>query len=491
MRCLLVTLTLLISAYSNLFSQNNGIKKGDATYQWGENWYEINNRTYNFRFGQTSIPSVILTDNFLEKRFNKYLDPKTGFCTYDGLIRFNHCIFNTVPGCERYGSSYPISGQADISLYNCNINNNSLFSNGSLDADSCTFKGIISLTSAEMDVQLQHCTVRKSLDISRAVIRSFRCRDVNFENNSSISFSWSTINYLDMYWHQEKTSKTRIGLSTDTLNGSFSSSGSFTFYNCLINSDMSINRSQKSLSGTKVMFEFCKFGRNASLSALNVDTLVFDNCLQFESPVFLLRTSPGICQISFKNTDVDKIVFDYSPSYKLFLARKGVSPEEVTNTYEWLISKFKREGKTASHKEIDIEYRRYRYSKKFGGIILDFLDRNWWYYGYEPNRVFSLMLLFVGLFYLVNVVYWNKVRLVYNVIPFVSSGWHQQSKRPIYYNLKRLITILVFTCLVFFSIYINFDKLSFDKTRWLVWFFLQYIIGLFFLFFIVNAILKF
>jgi hypothetical protein len=48
----------------------------------------------------------------------------------------------------------------------------------------------------------------------------------------------------------------------------------------------------------------------------------------------------------------------------------------------------------------------------------------------------------------------------------------------------------IFTSLIFFSLRINFEKLSYNTTKGLVWFFFQYIVGLVCLFFLVNYILK-
>jgi hypothetical protein len=56
--------------------------------------------------------------------------------------------------------------------------------------------------------------------------------------------------------------------------------------------------------------------------------------------------------------------------------------------------------------------------------------------------------------------------------------------------VKRMIYALVFTSFIFFSLRIDFDKLKYANTKYLAAFFVQYIVGLICLFFLVNAIFK-
>ncbi len=57
-------------------------------------------------------------------------------------------------------------------------------------------------------------------------------------------------------------------------------------------------------------------------------------------------------------------------------------------------------------------------------------------------------------------------------------------------NRKKRVKVLAFTVLIFFSLRVDFDKLSFQKPGLVIYFFIQYLIGLGCLFLILIAILK-
>jgi hypothetical protein len=65
-----------------------------------------------------------------------------------------------------------------------------------------------------------------------------------------------------------------------------------------------------------------------------------------------------------------------------------------------------------------------------------------------------------------------------------------KSLKPAVYYVRKYFVVFLYTAFIFFSLKIDFDKLSFKGVRLVGYFFFQYIVGLVCLFFIANAILK-
>jgi len=225
----------------------------------------------------------------------------------------------------------------------------------------------------------------------------------------------------------------------------------------------------------KMMFSQCTFSQNARLADANIDTLEFERCINFEKGTILRgldRNKPIV--LKFDRSDLTNLDFDYDQRYELY---KWPSREANESVFQQLLVKFENEKKTESYKRVDIEYSKYRNNQ-----LVNTLNYIWWNFGYEKWLIILWTIFFLSCFTIINMIFWKNFRKIYHV--------EKESDITNSTGGEKFIKILLFTSLIFFSLRINFEKLSFKHTGRLVYFFFQYITGLVCLFFIANAILK-
>ncbi len=244
-----------------------------------------------------------------------------------------------------------------------------------------------------------------------------------------------------------------------------------TFVNCHLNGPF-ITAFEKGKSVKIIRFNSCTFSKDCKLFDLSADTVEFDNCLNIEKQLYMSGDS-SLRQITLKlyNTEVTNINFNYYGEFKLF---EGAGPENVKSNYENLLVKFEQEHKKTSFRNVDIAYSRYKYGK-----VISFFNWIWWDFGYNRWQIIWWTIAFLLFFTVFNYFGW---KMVYKTYPFENEDDHRSARVP--------FNVLVYTALVFFSLRINFERLSFKSASWLAYILLQYVIGLICLFFIANAILK-
>ncbi|HEY9001264.1 MAG TPA: hypothetical protein VIM89_07915 [Mucilaginibacter sp.] len=247
------------------------------------------------------------------------------------------------------------------------------------------------------------------------------------------------------------------------------------FFHCQLNNWLMTDITK--LPGSRsIRFNQCSFGKESGLLGISADTIEFKSCVHIEHGMFLQgidKEEPTI--LKFYNTDLTNIEFDYDSRYKLY---ESPYPELNRSIYEQLLVKFQNEKKLNSYERVDKEYFQSRHS-----WFVNELSFIWWDYSYNKWRIIIWTIFFLLLFTLWNYGNWEKLILIY---PIKKSADISASAS----EYEKIIKIFVYTSFIFFSIKVDFEKLSFKSTKWLVYFFLQYIIGLICLFFIANAILK-
>lgn len=227
---------------------------------------------------------------------------------------------------------------------------------------------------------------------------------------------------------------------------------------------------------TGITLDACNFGKNSKLK-LVTDSLTLINCHPSEQGIVLDCTNNGRPVIlRFEHTDLTNIDFDYRPEYQLY----RFDDDELNRTnYENLLEKFNREKKFKSYELLKIEYFNFDHSWP-----VNFLNKIWWYYGYQKWLIILWTFVFLLVFSALNFWKWRQVLTTYPIID-VAAIENPATKMDL------ALKMFVFTAFIFFSLRIDFDKLTFSSTKALLYFFLQYLTGLTCLFFIVNAILKF
>ena len=257
---------------------------------------------------------------------------------------------------------------------------------------------------------------------------------------------------------------------------------------CYLDNNLNVTSMSKMQN---VTFNYCTFNNKVRRIQLRADTVRFINC-KFSHGNITLEILPSRDKVFLElyRTDIDNIRFIYPEGMELIFIRD--TAYEIQKTiYQKLLSKFKNEGKDLSYKWLDIDYQLWDIKhKKICGKICTFLNKWWWNFGYSKGKVFVWTLSFLLLFYIINLSIWEKMHSVYPIISVKEKNYYYDQKK-FKQNIRHLVNIFVFTALIFFSLKIDFDKLSFKSSGLLLYFFMQYIVGLICLFFIVNAILKF
>lgn len=225
-----------------------------------------------------------------------------------------------------------------------------------------------------------------------------------------------------------------------------------------------------------IRFYDCVFSKDVQLTNLNADTIEFDRCKDIVKDMALsAERNDRPTVLKFRHTDLSHIDFDYDQRYVLY---QWPERETIRGIYEQLLVKFQNEKKLESYERVDKEYFRFRHS-----WLINAISYCWWDYGYNKWLIILWTVFFVFIFSALNYRFWDRCVETYPIkkVSEISST---------HAGVQKFIKILVYTSFIFFSIKIEFEKLSFKKTGWLAYFFLQYLLGLICLFFIANAILK-
>jgi len=214
----------------------------------------------------------------------------------------------------------------------------------------------------------------------------------------------------------------------------------------------------------------------------------------------IINPQYNICYINLTYANVDKFRFRYN-RFKLYFDDETES-ELKSNVYEELLRKTEKEGFINSYEKLDREYREFKYlegkkyeKKRTWGKIINWIDKTWWGYGYDKELILRNTLLLFIIFLIINLVFLRQMLFkVYNVEHF--SSLRQEIQGFILFNIPKLFLItILYTSLIFFGLKFNFDYLKIRENLYswrivfLIYFFLQYIIGLVCLAYLANFII--
>ncbi|PJJ07344.1 hypothetical protein CLU83_0507 [Flavobacterium sp. 1] len=238
-----------------------------------------------------------------------------------------------------------------------------------------------------------------------------------------------------------------------------------------------------------VYFKECEFGKDAELTAMSFDTIYFNRCI-VNTPLYLeFDKTNNPVYLSFVNMDLDNIQFNFTKRVHLYFD-SDLNKDYIVSTYERLLAKFKKEGKSESYKNVDIAYQKYIASQDgLKGRYSAFLNKYWWNYGYNKEYIIYWTFVFLFLFHFLNYLFWGKMQTVYTIIP-LDDQLKLKEEGKLRFFLRTQLGIFLHTAYIFFSLKVDFGNLKYKYSRLLMLFFIQYITGLICLFFIANAILK-
>ncbi len=192
--------------------------------------------------------------------------------------------------------------------------------------------------------------------------------------------------------------------------------------------------------------------------------------------------------IDFKNIETRWL------GYELYNPNGFLNDEEMNSIYLDLLSNFRERGYDESFEELDKQYKSWKYSSK-GLEIIDWIDRNWWDYGYNKLIIlrntaylfffFTILNSFI-LRFLSKRVYIDK-----KINKAVKSN---RNKKSIIRWIFNIPASLFYTSKIFFGLGFKYDNLVYEdklnnlKIGYLIYFFLIFVSGLVCLGYIINVI---
>lgn len=226
-----------------------------------------------------------------------------------------------------------------------------------------------------------------------------------------------------------------------------------------------------------VNFNNCKFLPGGKIDLDQIDTISFTDCNNSGADVRLFGTGDKskVTVLKIENSDLTNVRFEYDEDFQLY---QWPDRYKTISVYEQLMTKFAAEKRQRSYERLDIEYFRYR-----NNALVNFLAKIWWNYGYEKWYIAIWTIIALLFFTIINISFWKILSKTYKVEPVNDIGNTTSV-------ILRFCKVFVFTSIIFFSLKVDFEKLSFRKTGPMLYFFAIYITGLFCLFFIVKAFLQ-
>lgn len=192
--------------------------------------------------------------------------------------------------------------------------------------------------------------------------------------------------------------------------------------------------------------------------------------------------------INLYNTDVSKVVIDYSRFRLYFKDINAVTdatikertlavrqePDELdrdkkASVYEGLLKNFKERGQLESCRKLDIEYRYFRANGGFWAAQLP----DWWNrFGYEKERVFVHAAVFLLFFTLCTFFLLPFLQRRVYPLRFISERSQSLNEAAYYnkinkvrflnYDLKHLWYAFVYTCILFFKFSLKVEDMKYD-----------------------------
>lgn len=161
-----------------------------------------------------------------------------------------------------------------------------------------------------------------------------------------------------------------------------------------------------------------------------------------------------------------------------------IPKDEIDAMYEALLNNFKSRGQLESYKLLDIEYQEYKW-KNSRFPLLKIFPKYWWNYGYDKERIFFWVFIFLITFTIITFFNFEYLNTVYRL--------EKVKIKPLKFSLKSIINRLwfsfVYTSIIFFLLTLKVDKINYKKVRGTFYIVLMYSTGIVCLAYMANYIL--
>jgi uncharacterized protein YjbI with pentapeptide repeats len=196
------------------------------------------------------------------------------------------------------------------------------------------------------------------------------------------------------------------------------------------------------------------------------------------------------CAIYLYGTNIDKIRLNYEQMKLLFEPK--LSFDQISNVYYSLLKKQKNDGFTKSHELLDLDYKQIYYFKGIEKKYLYWINKLWWNFGYNKERIFLHALWMFMLFFLINYIgfsyFVNNVYKVNNIKEALEINRKKYSN--IKFILKMFPAVFYYTGLIFFGLNLNIDNFNFSRPFGVAYIFLIYLSGLVCIAYMFNYIIS-
>jgi hypothetical protein len=186
-------------------------------------------------------------------------------------------------------------------------------------------------------------------------------------------------------------------------------------------------------------------------------------------------------------TEYEKVLIDYKMLKLHFF--NDINYDEKCSIFERLLERIKSAGFLDSYKQLDLEYKHFKYINEHKPIT-DWLQRKWWNYGYNKELIVRNALILLLVFSLINL-FWFKYLLfeVYSM-QSITVKYSESNGKPFVRFLNNLLLCLIYTSFVFVGLKIDIEKMKF-KNIWAACYVLFiYLVGLICTGFMINFILN-
>lgn len=143
----------------------------------------------------------------------------------------------------------------------------------------------------------------------------------------------------------------------------------------------------------------------------------------------------------------------------------------------------KKYGYDKGYQKADKEFIQLKYeSDGWFGYLLNWINKNWWDYGYGKHLIFRNSLILFVFAFIGNLLSYRKIiNETYKIDKVTEADIADQRRfinSPIKRAFRRAAYCLLFTCYIFWGWKLEFDRLKVESLRLAGWIILQYLIGI-------------
>ena len=242
--------------------------------------------------------------------------------------------------------------------------------------------------------------------------------------------------------------------------------------------------------------------KNFEIYQIGLPENIFLNKIAVHNSLDVVDLNPFIphigktCGLVVYRSDISKFKFNYV-NFDLNLQENHTGTLE---TYNKIIEIQKKYGYDDGLRKADIELRQFQYSQEGAwGSVKNWLDGNWWYYGYEKQNTILNSFAIYGLFFLINLGLYKKLlHRTYTVEQLSEIDKDQNHQRstskinePVYKTyIRNAVYCLIYTGFIFWGLKFSYEKLKLKNLGLSLLLIFEYTSGIVCLAYIANYILS-